>query len=146
MYRSVIHNNDRLWAWKRIAIRENTVLDEIVKCFTIDSASNHTTRQISIDCECRKETDVFRPLCRHFGDNRNTFFPPSMSSLTKLGVDPRFVNKNKLIGSPFREPDKPVLPENRITFFGLLLELSISQQSKRINLFTVDIFFGKKTT
>jgi hypothetical protein len=146
MYRSIIHNNDRLWAWIWVAVRENTMFNEIFKCFAIDSATNNTACQVSVDCECRKETDVLSPLCRHFGDDRNTFLPPPVSSLTELRVDPGFVDKNKLIGSPFRELDKPVLPENRITFFGFLLELSISRQSKKTNLFTVDIFLGKKTT
>jgi hypothetical protein len=103
------------------------MFDEILKGFPIDGATNHAASQVSVDCECWKETDVFSLLCRHFGDNRKAFFPPSVSSFAKLRANPRFINENELISLPFRELDKPVLPENRITFFGFLLELSVSQ-------------------
>jgi hypothetical protein len=145
MYRSIIHNNNRLWAGVRIAVRKNAIFDEIVKSFPINGATNHATSQISIDCECWKETDVLGPLCRHFGDNRAAFLSPSVSSLTKLRIDSRFVDKDELISSPFRELDKPMLPENRIAFSGFLLELQLVNKA-RINLFMVDIFLSKKTT
>lgn len=103
------------------------MFDEILKRFRIDGAANYAAGQVTIDRERWKETDVFSLLCRHFGDNRKAFFPPSVSPFAKLRVDSRFVDKNKLITSPFRELDKPVLPENRITFLGFLLELSVSQ-------------------
>lgn len=126
MYRSIIHNNNRLWARIRVAVRENAIFDKIIKCFPIDGATNDATSQVSIDCECWKETDVLSPLRRHFGDNRAAFLSPSVSSLTNLDIYAGFVDKDELISSPFRELDKPMLPENRITFSGFLLELSVN--------------------
>src|ERR1700685_2364613 len=98
-----------------MTLREDEISNELKIHFCIDSSMVDIDGDISINRHSRQQTEVFGFLVGDFVRDTSPRFPISMSGLSKLRVDARFIKKYKLIRSPIRQLYNPSSSENWIT-------------------------------
>src|SRR5271163_4394050 len=89
----------RVWCTKRQYIEFN----EILKCLAIDCPMIDVAGNVSIHCESGKDSVILLFRAWHFVSNDLSLFGPAMTSVCSARIDPRLIQEDQLVRSPFSQ-------------------------------------------
>ena len=119
----IVHDDNGLGTWERIALRQNLISYKIIKQFGIERALDNLP---SIDHIGRKDGPAFRVLYGAVDMGRGADWCPSIFAMCRHLICSQFIKKYQLVASPFTDLAYPVVPELLTSFCCPTLKLEMS--------------------
>ena len=103
----IVQNNNgsraRVWCTKRQYIEFNEILERLA----IDGPLIDVAGNVSVHCESGKDSKILLFWARHFVPNDLSPFGPAMSPVGGPRIDPRLIQEDQLVRSPFSQLLQP---------------------------------------
>ena len=122
----IVHDDNRLGTWERIALRQNLISHKIIKQFGIERALDNLTSNETIGHIGRKNWPAFRALYGAVDVGSGADWCPSIFAICRLLIWSRFIKKYQLVASSFTDLAYPVVSELWTSFCCTTLKLEMS--------------------